>query len=275
MRSPRHTRNTSPDEDGPSHGVRLQKLVSMAGIASRRAAETLIIEGRVTVNGRVVTTLGSKADPEQDDVRVDGRRVRPETHHRYLVLYKPRGYVTTKRDPEGRRTVMDLLTGVRGHVYPIGRLDYDSEGLLLLTSDGALAAELTHPSHGVERVYEALVRGFPSDEAVRTLREGVFIDDRRTAPADVRRGHTAGRGDKQTTLLTLTLHEGRNRQVRKMCAAVGHPVKRLARVRMGPIVLGALRPGQWRDLTPREIDALKKPPMRSVEARKGRASTSS
>lgn len=230
----------------------------MAGVASRRAAEELIAGGRVMVNGQVVTTLGSKADPERDDVRVDGRRVKAETTHRYLALHKPRNYVTTRRDPEGRRTVMDLLAGVRGNIYPVGRLDYDSEGLLLMTSDGTLAAELTHPSHGVERVYEAIVRGAPSDEALRKLRDGVFIDDRRTAPADVRRGHTAGRGDKQTTLLTITLREGRNRQVRKMCASVGHPVRRLTRTRMGPVQLGRLRPGEWRELTAREIQALKK-----------------
>lgn len=239
------------------HEVRLQKLLSMAGVSSRRAAETLIVEGRVTVNGQVVTTLGSKADPSHDDVRVDGRRVKPETRHRYLALFKPRGYVTTKRDPEGRRTVMDLLQGVRGNVYPVGRLDYDSEGLLLLTSDGALAAALTHPSHAVERVYEAIVRGLPTDEALRKLREGVFIDGRRTAPADMRRGQTAGRGDRQLTALTITLREGRHRQVRKMCASVGHPVRRLTRVRMGPIALGDLRPGEWRTLTSREIAALK------------------
>ncbi|MCA1583529.1 MAG: pseudouridine synthase, partial [Acidobacteria bacterium] len=146
--------------------VRLQKLLSMAGVASRRAAEALIADGRVTVNGQAVTALGSKADPEHDDVRVDGRRVKPETRHRYLALCKPRGYVTTKRDPEGRRTVMDLLHGVRGNVYPVGRLDYESEGLLLLTSDGALAAKLTHPSHSVERVYEAIVRGLPTDDVL-------------------------------------------------------------------------------------------------------------
>lgn len=238
--------------------VRLQKLLSMAGVASRRAAEDLITGGRVMVNGQVVTTLGSKADPERDDVRVDGRRVRLETRYRYLALYKPRGYVTTKRDPEGRRTVMDLLVGVRGHVYPVGRLDYDSEGLLLLTSDGTLAAELTHPSHGVERVYDALVHGLPTDAALKKLREGVYIDGRRTAPADVRRGHTPGRGEKQMTLLTITLREGRNRQVRKMCAAVGHPVRRLTRVRMGPITLGRMKPGEWRELTAREIEALMK-----------------
>lgn len=242
--------------DSPS-AVRLQKLLSMAGIASRRAAEDLIVGGRVLVNGKVVTTLGSKADPAHDDVRVDGQRVKPETHHRYLALHKPRGFVTTRRDPEGRRTVMDLLGGVRGNVYPVGRLDYDSEGLLLLTSDGTLAAALTHPSHGVERVYEAIVRGLPTDEALQKLRKGVYIDDRRTLPADVRRGHTVGRGDKQSTLLTFTLREGRNRQVRKMCAAVGHPVRRLTRVRVGPVQLGRLRPGQWRELTPREIAALK------------------
>lgn len=255
--------------DSPG-AVRLQKLLSMAGVASRRGAEELIVGGRVMVNGKVVTTLGSKADPEHDDVRVDGRRVKPETQHRYLALHKPRGYVTTRRDPERRRTIMDLLGGVRGHVYPVGRLDYDSEGLLILTSDGTLAAELTHPSHGVERVYDAIVLGMPSDAALRKLRDGVYIDDRRTAPANVRRGHTAGRGDRQTTLLTITLREGRNRQVRKMCAAVGHPVRRLTRLRMGPVQLGRLKPGEWRELTAREVEALKKDGHEEREGHEGR-----
>lgn len=241
----------------PSGAIRLQKLLSMAGVASRRAAEALIVGGRVLVNGAIVTTLGAKADPERDDVRVDGRRVRPETAHRYLALNKPKGYVTTRRDPEGRRTVMDLLSGVRGHVYPVGRLDYDSEGLLLLTSDGDLAAALMHPSHEVDRVYEAIVRGAPDDQALQKLRSGVHLDGRRTAPAEVRRGRTEGRGERQSTLLTITLHEGRNRQVRRMCAAVGHPVRRLTRIRMGPIQLGRLRPGEWRPLTEREIAGLK------------------
>lgn len=240
--------------------VRLQKLLSMAGVASRRTAETLITEGRITVNGAVVATLGAKADPATDDIRVDGRRVRPVTVQRYLLLYKPIGYVTTRRDPQGRRTVLDLLHGVREYVYPVGRLDYDTEGLLLLTSDGDLAARLTHPRHGVERVYEATVAGEPDARAVASLRDGVVIDGRRTAPARVVAGSTVSRGRHVTTRLTITLREGRNRQVRQMCATVGHPVRTLRRTRMGPLSLRGLRPGDWRDLTPAELTRLRGTP---------------
>ena len=238
-------------------GIRLQKLLSMAGVASRRAAEQLILEGRVMVNGDVVMTLGTKADPAQDDIRVDGRRIRFDTRQRYIVLHKPKGYVTTRKDPEGRKTVMELLTGVREYVYPVGRLDFETDGLLLMTSDGDLAAKLMHPSHEVERVYDAIVVGAPTDDELEKLRRGVYLDGRRTAAASVRRGSTTGKGQKQLTKLTITLHEGRNRQVRRMCASVGHPVRRLTRVRMGPITLGDLRPGQWRDLTPKEVEKLK------------------
>jgi 23S rRNA pseudouridine2605 synthase len=252
-------------------GIRLQKLLSMAGVASRRAAEELIVERRVAINGEVVVTLGTRADPVHDDIRVDGRRIRFDIRQRYIVLNKPKGYVTTRKDPEGRKTVMELLHGVRDFVYPVGRLDYETDGLLLMTSDGELAAKLTHPSHEVERVYEAIVVGAPSDEALEKLRRGVFLDGRRTAPARVRRGGTTGKRQKQLTKLTITLHEGRNRQVRRMCASIGHPVRRLTRVRMGPIGLGGLRPGQWRDLTPQEVERLKaaadagpeRPPLRA------------
>ena len=182
----------------------------------------------------------------------------------------PKGYVTTRSDPEGRRTVMDLLHGVREYVYPVGRLDYDSEGLLLLTSDGDLAARLTHPRHAVERVYESIVTGDPDESALEKLRRGVFLDGERTAPAQVRRLGTIGKGRQQTTKLMITLREGRNRQVRRMCAAIGHPVRQLTRVRMGPIRLGDLRPGQWRDLSPAEVAKLK---MRASRSSPGRSSS--
>lgn len=240
-------------------GVRLQKILSAAGVASRRASEQLILEGRVSVNGVVVRELGSKADPSRDEIRVDGRRLRMDVRHRYLLLNKPRGYVTTRRDPEGRPTVLDLLGRDVGYIYPVGRLDYDSEGLLLMTTDGELADRLTHPRHEVPRVYEVIVAGAPDDAALARLRRGLFIDGRRTAPADVRRGHTV-RGGGGTTKLTLTLSEGRNRQVRRMCQAIGHPVRSLTRVAMGPLTLGRLRPGEWRDLTAAEVAALKSSP---------------
>jgi pseudouridine synthase len=247
-------------------GIRLQKLLSMAGIASRRASEQLILDGRVVVNGEVVMTLGSKADPAHDDIRVDGRRLRFDVRPRYIVMNKPKGYVTTRKDPEGRRTVMDLLEGVREYVYPVGRLDYETDGLLLMTSDGDLAARLTHPSHEVERVYEAIVVGAPTDVDLEKLRRGVFLDGRRTAPATVRRAGTSGKGARQLTKLTIGLHEGRNRQVRRMCASIGHPVRRLTRTRMGPISLGDLRPGQWRDLTPKEVRLLQAAASRPARA---------
>jgi pseudouridine synthase len=221
----------------------------MGGVASRRLSEDLIRQGRVTVNGAVVTELGSKADLERDDVRVDGRRVRPQRRMRYILLNKPRGYVTTRRDPQGRPTVMDLLKSVREYVYPVGRLDYDSEGLLLLTNDGDLAARLTHPRHEVERVYEARVRGVPDSHALDRLAQGVVIDDRRTAPARVEL--LESRDDQ--AIVHIALHEGRQRQVRHMFDAVGHPVIRLRRVRIGPIADENLTTGYWRELTPGEI----------------------
>jgi pseudouridine synthase len=229
----------------------------MAGVASRRASEELITQGRVEVNGEVVRTLGSKADPATDVIKVDGRRLRFDTRPRYILLHKPKNVVTTRKDPEGRRTVVELLRGVREYVYPVGRLDYDSEGLLLLTSDGDLAARLTHPRHEVERVYEAIVVGVPADEDLDKLRHGIFLDGSRTAPAGVRRAGSVGKGRHELTRLTITLREGRNRQVRRMCASIGHPVRRLTRVRMGPISLGDLPPGRWRDLSDREVRALR------------------
>src|SRR5687767_2440862 len=184
---------------------RLQKILSQAGVASRRAAEKLIAEGRVSVNGRTIHEMGVKADAAADDIRVDGRRVRTAARLRYLLLNKPKGYVTTRSDPQRRRTVMDLLSGVREYVYPVGRLDYDSEGLLLLTNDGDLAARLTHPRHGVERTYEARVAGMPDENAVDRLRRGVSLDGRRTLPADVMLLN-AGRRD-QEGVLRLTIRE--------------------------------------------------------------------
>ena len=239
-----------------SHGraERLQKILSAGGVASRRLAEDLILQGRVTVNGAVITELGTKADPEQDDVRVDGRRVHAQKHARYILLNKPRGYVTTRSDPQGRRTVMDLLKGVREYVYPVGRLDYDSEGLLLLTNDGDLAAKLTHPRHEVERLYEARVRGVPDARALDRLSRGIVIDGRRTSHAAVE--ITGGREGQ--SIVEIAVHEGRQRQVRKMFDAVGHPVIRLRRVRIGPIADANLRTGYWRELTPQELARLRR-----------------
>jgi 23S rRNA pseudouridine2605 synthase len=237
--------------------IRLQKILSMAGIASRRAAETLISQRRVSVNGHTVAELGSKADPAMDDIRVDGRRVKGAEPLRYLLLHKPRGYVTTRSDPSRRPTVIDLLRGVREYVYPVGRLDYESEGLLLLTNDGDLAAGLTHPRHGLEREYEAWVLGAPDEHDLERLRRGILIDERRTAPATVALVHQ-GRGKRGgQTLLSITIREGRNRQVRRMCEAIGHPVESLTRVRIGPLRDPKLAAGRFRDLTADEVRRLK------------------
>lgn len=250
------TKPPTQPQVGEASGVRLQKLLSAAGVASRRAAEQLIREGRVAVNGRVVTELGARADPARDSVRVDDRRVERAPRRRYMLLNKPRGVVTTRSDPQRRRTVLDLLPRVREYVYPVGRLDYDSEGLLLLTNDGALAERLTHPRHALERVYEAVVRGIPGEADLRRLRAGVNLDGRRTAPVEVRLvgGHRARRTDQAR--LEIVLREGRNRQVRRMLGAVGHPVLRLRRVQFGPLRVRGLRTGECRDLSSRELAAL-------------------
>ena len=234
---------------------RLQKILSQAGVASRRASEQLMLEGRVTVNGATIRELGTKADPASDDIRVDGRRIALPERHRYLLLNKPRGYVTTRSDPQRRPTVIDLLTGIREYVYPVGRLDYDSEGLLLLTSDGDLAARLTHPRHGVARVYEAEVLGVPDAHDLDRLARGVTVDGQRMTAAHVHL--IPGRRDRHATL-QITIHEGRNRQVRNMLDAIGHPVAQLRRIAIGPIRDTRLKIGRWRELTEAEVKSLKK-----------------
>jgi 23S rRNA pseudouridine2605 synthase len=237
--------------------IRLQKILSQAGVASRRAAETIIKEGRVSVNGRIVAELGSRADPSADDIRVDGRRIRTAVPRRYLLLNKPRGYVTTRSDPQQRPTVMDLIKGEREYLYPVGRLDYDSEGLLVLTNDGDLAARLMHPRHEIERVYEARVRGVPDAHDLQRIRRGLVIEGRRTAPAGARVLET-GRGAREDqAVLEIRIHEGRTRQVRHMCDAIGHPVIRLKRVRIGPISDRMLKPGEYRELREEEVRLLK------------------
>jgi pseudouridine synthase len=235
---------------------RLQKILSSAGVASRRAAEELIAQGRVAVNGVTVTTPGTKADPASDEIRVDGRRIKIARTLRYLLLYKPKGFVTTRSDPQKRRTIMELLSGVGEYVYPVGRLDYDSEGLLLVTNDGDLAAALTHPRHEVEREYRVVVAGRPAVRALGRLARGVVLDGRRTAPAAVRLIAPARRDASDAGVLLMTITEGRNRQVRRMCEAVGHPVQKLARIRIGPIRDDRLKPGAVRELTPLEVRAL-------------------
>jgi 23S rRNA pseudouridine2605 synthase len=256
------TKSRTSSEAGP-RVERLQKVLARAGVASRRAAEKLMREGRVQVNGRVVTQLGTKVDPAKDHVKVDGHRIRPPGQKVYYALFKPQRVVTTLSDPEGRRTVKDLLKGVHQRVYPIGRLDYETEGLLLLTNDGDLAARCMHPKHGVRKVYQVLVEGDFPDALLEKLEDGVFVDARpgqdarRTLPSRVKRLKLT-RHPKQRTLLEIRLREGRNRQVRRMFARVGRDVVYLIRTAVGPVTLGDMRPGQLRPLTPAEIHELKK-----------------
>jgi 23S rRNA pseudouridine2605 synthase len=235
---------------------RLQKILSRAGIASRRASEKLMLEGRVTVNGAAVRELGTKADPLRDDIRVDGRRIKIASRHRYLLLNKPRGYVTTRSDPQRRPTVIELIGGVHEYLYPVGRLDFDSEGLLLLTNDGDLAARLTHPRHGIRRLYEARVLGIPDARDLERLARGIVIEGRRTGPAEVKLLLPAR--DSTEAAITIAVREGRNRQVRRMCDAIGHPVVRLRRIAIGPIRDPKLRLGEWRELTAEELRKLRR-----------------
>ncbi len=235
--------------------MRLQKYMAMCGVAARRKCEEMIAAGRVTVNGRLVTEMGTQVE-ENDEVRVDGARITPEEEKRYVLYHKPAGEVTTVSDEKGRETVMDRFRDFPVRLYPVGRLDYDSEGLLLLTNDGGLAQRLTHPSCEVDKVYLARVTGNPSNEAIDRLRRGVYMegDARRTYPADVR----VVRDESLFSDILVTIHEGRNRQVRRMFDAVGHKVLLLRRVRFGPLELGSLRRGEWRELTAEEVALLRR-----------------
>jgi len=238
--------------------MRLNKLLSTAGVASRRAADELIRQGRVEVNGRQITTLGEKADPATDEIKVDGRRVKLKAGRRYLLLNKPRGVVSTRTDPQRRLTVIDVAAraGITGYLYPVGRLDLDSEGLIILTDDGEFAERVLHPRYEMERAYEAEVEGVPDERDLNRLRRGIEIDGRRTRPAQVKVLGVARVRDGQRARLEIVLHEGRNRQVRYMCDAIAHPVARLKRTRIGTLTARGLRPGDLRDLTPAEIKSL-------------------
>jgi len=241
---------TTPEPEPASAEPRLQKVLARAGLGSRRACEDLIREGRVTVNGRVAT-LGDRVDPRADRVEVDGGRVPLDPELRYLALHKPRGVVTTARDPQGRPDVSRYYPeGVR--VFPVGRLDRDTEGLLLLTNDGELANRLLHPRYGVEREYLAEVEGRPTERALTALRRGVELEDGPARATSVRR--VEGSGERGAVRVVMT--EGRKREVRRLLAAVGLRVRRLVRVRVGPIRLGRLRPGEVRELEPAEVREL-------------------
>lgn len=228
--------------------------MARCGVASRRASERIIAAGRVTVNGHTVTRLGTTVDARHDEVRVDGRLLQLPTTFVYVLLNKPAGYVTTVRDPRGRPTVMHLVSDIRERIYPVGRLDADTTGLLLLTNDGALANRLTHPRHRVPKTYAVSVRGRVSPRAVDTLRRGVPLHDGPTAPARVRVEARTGPNSE----LRLTIYEGRNRQVRRMCRAVGHPVVSLERIAFGPITLGDVPRGSYRLLGEDEVARLRR-----------------
>jgi 23S rRNA pseudouridine2605 synthase len=232
-------------------GERLQKVLARAGFGSRRTNEALIADGRVTVNGEVAV-LGRRVDPATDRIALDGVPVIVDTGLVHWLLNKPAGYVTTAHDTHDRPTVLDLVPG-EPRVFPVGRLDLETEGLLLLTNDGDLTQLLTHPRHGVEKEYFAEVEGKPSPAELRALREGVELDDGPTLPARAKILQTSEAG---TTALSIVVREGRKRMVRRMCAAVGHPVVRLARTRIGPLRDPHLAPGAWRELTSEEVRAL-------------------
>jgi 23S rRNA pseudouridine2605 synthase len=226
---------------------RIQKILSRAGVASRRAAEKVMADGRVTVNGEVVREMGTKADLARDDIRVDGVRVRPAQERVYLLLNKPKGVVTTRHDPEGRRTVMDLVPAVAG-LFPVGRLDVTTEGLILLTNDGEFAQRVSHPRFEVARVYQAKVRGVPAAATLERLRKGVRVEGERLGVDRVR----LLEGDNNAWL-ELTLHEGKHHEVRRLLEAVGHPVSKLKRVALGALTTRGLEPGEFRHLTPAEV----------------------
>jgi 23S rRNA pseudouridine2605 synthase len=248
---PAHEYSHSDSADGE----RLQKLIARAGVSSRRAAEEMIEQGRVSVNGHIVRELGAKADPLRDRIVVDGQPLRtPTGPATVLLLHKPTGVVTTKKDPEGRTTITHLLPDKYKHLHPIGRLDFDTAGVLLLTDDGSLTQLLTHPSHGVEKTYWARVRGHVSVPTLKKLEEGIYLEDGKTAPCKARvRAQT-----ENNALVQLTLHEGRNRQVRRMLDAVGHPVRALRRVRFAGLGLEGMLAGTYRVLLPGEVHALRK-----------------
>lgn len=232
---------------------RLQKVLANAGVASRRHCEEMILAGRVKVNGEVVKTLGTKVDPEKDKIEVNSELLKIEAPKIYLMLNKPAGYVTTAHDPQGRPTVIDLVADAGVRVYPVGRLDFDTEGLLLLTNDGELTFALTHPKHEVKKTYQAMVQGFPDADKLKRFQKGLRLADGLTAPAGVKLVKKV-RGN---TWLEITIYEGRNRQIRRMCETIGHPVIKLKRIKLGFLTLEKLEEGKYRQLTQEEVGKLK------------------
>ncbi|MFV0314787.1 MAG: pseudouridine synthase [Anaerotignum sp.] len=234
---------------------RLQKYLAEAGIASRRKAEELILAGKVKVNGQIITELGTKVDPKKDEIfYLDKKISKKEVEMIYIMLHKPEGYVTTSKEQFGRPGVMDLVKGINVRIFPVGRLDYDTSGLLLLTNDGELTYKLTHPKHDVDKTYIAKVHGTPDDMDLQKFRRGVYIDEKRTKPAKIQ---IREKGERQSTV-EIIIHEGRNRQVRKMCEAIKHPVAQLRRIAIGELKMGDLAKGKYRHLTEKEVKYLKK-----------------
>jgi 23S rRNA pseudouridine2605 synthase len=234
---------------------RLQKILAQAGVASRRKCEELIVSGKVEVNGEVVSTLGAKADPQNDVIVVNGKKIKSEKKL-YLMLNKPKGVITSASDPQGRKIVSDYLPGIKERVYPVGRLDYDTEGLLLLTNDGEFANLLTHPSHHVPKTYLATVKGVPHGSALEKLAKGIQLEDGLTAPAELE--YQDVDTEKRQARINITIYEGRNRQVRRMFEAISHPVILLKRIKFGDLSMQGLARGQYRHLTPKEIEELLK-----------------
>lgn len=232
--------------------VRMNKFLAQAGIASRREADRLITQGRVAVNGEVILTLGHKIDAGKDRVEVDGKKVKKEEINLYLMLNKPLGYLVSLKDPLGRPTIKDLLPSLKSRVFPIGRLDYESEGLLLLTNHGELAFRLTHPRFQIKKVYQVKVKGEPDSSKLSRLEKGIILDGKKTAPAKIRLLAVSSR----ESCLRIEIHEGRKREVRRMFEAIGHQVRELRRMRFDGLSLGRLKRGRWRYLTPREIEML-------------------
>lgn len=233
---------------------RLQKVLAHAGVASRRSCEELILSGKVKVDGKQVRELGTKVDPQKSVIEVEGNIIGGKEKPKYILLYKPAGYVCTVSDPRKRRTVMDLIGGVNERIYPVGRLDYDTSGILIMTNDGLLTNELIHPSREVKKTYRTMVKGIPAGKSLGQLASGITLEDGKTAPAEVK----LKKVENGNALLDITIHEGKNRQVRRMFEAIGHPVVWLKRISFGPLDLGKMRPGEWRYLTSQEVEALKR-----------------
>lgn len=235
--------------------MRINKYIASCGVASRRKAEEIILQGRVKVNGNTVEELSFNIDEDNDIVQIDGERIGLTENQVYIVLNKPEGYITTVKDQFDRPSVLDLVSDIKERVYPIGRLDYETSGLLILTNDGDLTYKLTHPKHEVDKTYMAIVKGIPTADEIRQFEEGLYIEDYKTAPAKIKIVKKVE--EKKYAICQIKIHEGRNRQVRKMCRAINHPVMRLRRVAMGKITLKDTEVGKYRYLSKEEIDYLK------------------